>query len=417
MGINQCRLDEITKLITDGKHGDCADDPESGYYFISSKDVKKNKINYTNARQITFEDFQETNLRTRFEPEDILVTNSGTIGRMAFAEDKPETKKTTFQKSVAIIKPDSEKVFPKWLYYHLQFDMDRIADLAGGAAQKNLLLKDLRSIKVPLISIHTQLKIATILSAYDDLIENNLKRIKLLEEMAQITYEEWFVRLKFPGHETTPMASETGLPVGWSETEITEISFINANSIKTKEAPETIKYIDIASADTGFYDVPQIMSFAEAPSRARRKVNFGDTIFSTVRPNRKTYSLILEDDAMLVASTGFAVLTPKIEDTFPFVYLTVANQSFVDKAVTVAGGAAYPAINQNDFEKIKIIKPDNALIRLFSGTVINNFLVKRMLTKQNQLLKEARDILLPRLMTGMIDVEQLPVAQLDIQYL
>lgn len=120
---------------------------------------------------------------------------------------------------------------------------------------------------------------------------------------------------------------------------------------------------------------------------------------------------------MLVASTGFAVLTPKIEDTFPFVYLTVANQSFVDKAVTVAGGAAYPAINQNDFEKIKIIKPDNALIRLFSGTVINNFLVKRMLTKQNQLLKEARDILLPRLMTGMIDVEQLPVAQLDIQYL
>lgn len=136
-------------------------------------------------------------------------------------------------------------------------------------------------------------------------------------------------------------------------------------------------------------------------------VKFGDTIFSTVRPNRKTYSLILEDDPQLVASTGFAVLTPKIEGTFPFIYLTVANQKFVDRAVSVAGGAAYPAINQNDFEKIKIIKPDDSLIGQFSDKLINNFIVKSILIKQNQLLKEARDILLPRLMTGMIDVEQL----------
>ena len=76
---------------------------------------------------------------------------------------------------------------------------------------------DIRNYKLHLPSFLTQKKIAAILSAYDDLIENNLKRIKLLEEMAQITYEEWFVRLKFPGHETTPMDSETGLPVGWNE--------------------------------------------------------------------------------------------------------------------------------------------------------------------------------------------------------
>lgn len=279
--------------------------------------------------------------------------------------------------------------------------------LDSGSAQSQITINSLEPFRIKLPCLSIQQKIAAILSAYDDLIENNLKRIKLLEEMAQITYEEWFVRLKFPGHKTTPLDSETGLPVGWYEAEITAISFINANSIKTKDAPETIKYIDIASADTGFYQEPEAMSFAEAPSRARRKVNFGDTIFSTVRPNRKTYSLILEDDPMLVASTGFAVLTPKIEGTFPFVYLTVANQSFVDRAVAVAGGAAYPAINQNDFEKIKIIKPDDALIKLFSEKVINNFIAKRTLIKQNQLLKEARDILLPRLMTGMIDVEQL----------
>ncbi|OAI16556.1 hypothetical protein A1359_07875 [Methylomonas lenta] len=294
-----------------------------------------------------------------------------------------------------------------FLKYYLELLKVQLKNISEGAARENLSLEKLLTFKIPWPPASERRKITRILSAYDDLIENNLKRIKLLEEMAQITYEEWFVRLKFPGHETTPLDSATGLPVGWNEAEITVISFINANSIKAKDAPETIKYIDIASVDTGFYQIPQIMSYAEAPSRARRKVNFGDTIFSTVRPNRKTYSLILEDDPMLVASTGFAVLTPKIEETFPFVYLTVANQSFVDKAVAVAGGAAYPAINQNDFEKIKIIKPADTLIKLFSDKVLNNFIAKNTLAKQNQLLKEARDILLPRLMTGMIDVEQL----------
>jgi len=312
------------------------------------------------------------------------------------------------QNAVCIRTKDNDVLFQPYLRYIGETDFFRAYIQArgkGAANQMRIAIGEIKELPINLPELDIQKKIAAILSAYDDLIENNLKRIKLLEEMAQITYEEWFVRLKYPGHETTQIDSETGLPVGWSEAEITAISFINTNSIKAKEAPESIKYIDIASADTGFYQEPQTMNYAEAPSRARRKVNFGDTIFSTVRPNRKTYSLILENDPMLVASTGFAVLTPKIEETFPFVYLTVANQTFIDKAVAVAGGAAYPAINQNDFEKIKIVKPDDALIKFFSEKVINNFTAKRTLTKQNQLLKEARDILLPRLMTGMIDVD------------
>jgi len=311
-----------------------------------------------------------------------------------------------------IVNIKDDLVCKKFLYWIFNFGEYRsqIRGSATGATVRHTAPERIYKCKVHLPPIQIQQKIAAILTSYDDLIENNLKRIKLLEEMAQITYEEWFVRLKFPGHETTPMDSETGLPVGWNEAEITAISFINANSLKLKDASETIKYIDISSAGTGFYREPETLSFAEAPSRARRKVNFGDTIFSTVRPNRKTYSLILEGDPLLVASTGFAVLTPKIEDTFPFVYLTVANQTFVDKAVAVAGGAAYPAINQNDFEKIKIIKPNLDLIKLFSAKVINNFRVKRTLMKQNQLLKEARDILLPRLMTGLIDVEQIALS-------
>ena len=106
-------LAQLTLNITDGKHGDCVNESGSGYYFISCKDIANGNINYENARQITKKDFLETHKRTVLEPNDILVTNSGTIGRMAFVKDIPLTYRTTFQKSVAIVKPDSNKILPR----------------------------------------------------------------------------------------------------------------------------------------------------------------------------------------------------------------------------------------------------------------------------------------------------------------
>ncbi|MCC6410482.1 MAG: restriction endonuclease subunit S, partial [Saprospiraceae bacterium] len=141
-------LQQVTFLITDGKHGDCQNEDNSGYYFVSCKDVKEGQILYQQSRQITEKDFLETHKRTRFEPNDILLTNSGTIGRMAIAKDIPETYRTTFQKSVAIIKPNLDIVDPQWLYYYLNSEVKNIDNLAGGSAQKNLLLKDLRALKI-----------------------------------------------------------------------------------------------------------------------------------------------------------------------------------------------------------------------------------------------------------------------------
>ena len=207
-------LAELTLNITDGKHGDCRGKDDSGYYFISCKDIREGQIHYEDARQIIEEDFWDAHKRTRLEPDDILVTNSGTIGRMAFVRDVPLTYRTTFQKSVAIVKPDKAKIFPKYLYYQLQNCVDDFINRSNGAAQKNLLLSTMRAFKM---NIHEdedlQMHIAAILSAYDDLIENNQKQIKLLEEAAQRLYKEWFVDLRFPGHETTPIVD--GVPEGW----------------------------------------------------------------------------------------------------------------------------------------------------------------------------------------------------------
>ena len=146
--IKEVTLQEISHLITDGKHGDCKNQEGSGYYFVSCKDVKDGAILYNQSRQITKKDFLETQRRTRFEPYDILITNSGTIGRMAIAKEIPETYNTTFQKSVAIIKPKKEIVYPHWLYYYLLSEVKNIDNLSGGTAQKNLLLRDLRAIKL-----------------------------------------------------------------------------------------------------------------------------------------------------------------------------------------------------------------------------------------------------------------------------
>lgn len=138
-------LKDICHLITDGKHGDCQNEEGSGYYFISCKDVKDGSIDYAGARQITESDYLDTHRRTQLEPNDILITNSGTIGRMALVPDVPETGRTTFQKSVAIIKPNRERVLPRWLYFYLITKKDALIAWAGGTAQKNLLLRDLRA--------------------------------------------------------------------------------------------------------------------------------------------------------------------------------------------------------------------------------------------------------------------------------
>ncbi len=147
-GWERVALSKICLKITDGKHGDCKNEENSGFYFISSKDIKDEFINYENARQITEDDFIDSNKRTTLEPFDILLTNSGTIGRMALAPENEIVFKTTFQKSVAILKPNRDEINPFFLYYSLSHLKENLINISSGSAQKNLLLKDLRDFKI-----------------------------------------------------------------------------------------------------------------------------------------------------------------------------------------------------------------------------------------------------------------------------
>jgi type I restriction enzyme S subunit len=191
------KLEEICIKITDGKHGDCMNESDSGYYFLSAKDVKNNTLNYENARQITKEDFEETHRRTNLEPLDILITNSGTIGRTAIALDDPKTYKTTFQKSVAILKPKKNLINSDFCRFGLMANLSHFTKISAGTAQKNLLLRDIRAFAFSMPeSIEEQKEIASNINAIHnqtkELEEIYQRKIEALGELKQSILQKAF---------------------------------------------------------------------------------------------------------------------------------------------------------------------------------------------------------------------------------
>ncbi len=270
-------------------------------------------------------------------------------------------------------------------------------------------MEDIRGLKLPeLPPLLIQQKIASILSAYDDLIENNTRRIAILEEMAQALYREWFVHFRFPGHEQVRMVeSEMGpVPEGWEVKQLGELADVNATNIRRGHEPEVIQYVDIASVSPGQIDNIETMVFSEAPSRARRLAKDGDIIWSMVRPNRKSYSVILNPPPDLVVSTGFAVISA-ISAPYTYIYHAVTTDDFVGYLTNRATGAAYPAVSAIDFENAAVLLPSNALLESFHVLVKNLFHLKHTLQQRNVNLRCTCDLLLPKLVSGEVDVEHI----------
>ncbi len=211
---------------------------------------------------------------------------------------------------------DQDVHFLSYLLRHLNLN-----HWAGGAAQPLLTQTVLKKITAPIPHLHIQRKISAILRAYDDLIENNMRRIKILEEMTQNLYHEWFVKFRFPGYENCQFVnSQLGsIPNDWEIVQLRDVANVNRASIQPKNAPNKIQYIDIKSVAPGRIEAVKEMQFSKAPSRARRVVRHGDIIWSTVRPNRRSFALILNPPPNLIVSTGFAVLSAT-EVPFTFLY-------------------------------------------------------------------------------------------------
>lgn len=198
------------------------------------------------------------------------------------------------------------------------------------------------------------------------------------------------------------------MPKNWKQRRLDSVATVNPESIKPRQAPESINYIDIASVSTGRVDTMQPMGFEGAPGRARRIVRSGDIIWSCVRPNRRSYSLIIAPPPDTIASTGFAVLR-STKVPFSYLYQAVTTNAFVDYLVNHATGAAYPAVKQSDFEAAEIIVPTQPVLELFDRAIEPMLRHIHALGCKNANLRTQRDLLLPKLISGEVDVSNLPL--------
>lgn len=192
-----CRLGNITTLITDGKHGDCQNEANSGYYFLSAKDIKSGKLVYENSRQITFKDFAEVHKRTNLEAGDICLVNTGaTIGKTAIVPSHEFTAKTTFQKSVAVIKVLKRLISIQYLEKILISETSKLLEISKGSAINNLLLGDLRNQLIPLPPLAEQKAIAekvdSLMETIDQLEQQIKHRKQLAEDLMQTVLREAF---------------------------------------------------------------------------------------------------------------------------------------------------------------------------------------------------------------------------------
>ena len=411
-GWKEVKIKDVSKII--------------GGYAFKSKDFKENgqvpiiKIKSLKDRNLVIEEgdfidesFLQLDMKFHIKYNDILIALTGShitlpssaVGRVAKSRHH---QTLLLNQRVGKFLVDTNVCDHDFLYYMLITDyfFQSIGLRAKGAAnQANISGGDVGDIKINLPPLPTQRKIASILSAYDDLIENNLKRIKLLEEKAQLTYEEWFVRMKFPGHETTPINPETGLPEGWEKKNL-----VDCCDLTMGQSPKSEFYNDQGNGlpfhqgvkDYGFR-FPENSSWSTVGNRIAE----ANSILFSVRAPVGRLNVAIEK---IILGRGLAAINHK-KGWNSFLLYQLQKLFYEDNLM--GGGAIFSSVTKKDVERIRLIHATEELTEHFNEFAFNIDESVKILTKQNKKLKEARDILLPRLMTGMIDVEKINIETLQ----
>ena len=339
--------------------------------------------------------------RKTLQPNDILLETAGG------SKDRPTGRSLFIRSSIIhrselpltcasfsrFIRIDPTKADPRYIFWHLQYlyDADYLRPYhtqhTGVARFQYTVFSEREELVIPPLPI--QRKIAGILSAYDDLIENNTRRIEILEEMARSIYREWFVKFRFPGHEQVQMVdSELGLiPEGWEVKKLGEvIRFKNGKSIKVEEEGDYLVY-----GSNGIIGRTNEARYQNAIIIGRVGAYCGSLIYSKSAFNASDNTIIAES------------ASEKISIQLAFYVLEEMNLRHY------AGGAAQPLLTQTVIKEIPALVPDLKTNKKFQIIIANLIDFKSNLTNKIQNLRKTRDLLLPRLISGEIDVENLDI--------
>lgn len=396
MNWKQTTLGEISSNIQTGPFGSQlhqSDYSENGIPVVMPKDILNGHVSDISIARVPEEYANRLN-RHKIEPGDILYSRRGDVGRCAFTTDiEAGWLCGTGCLRVTI---DQRKAIPKFVFYQLQKTetIGWVEKHAVGSTMLNLNTSILSNVPIQIPSIDKQRFIVGVLSAYDNLIENNQKQIKLLEEAAQRLYKEWFVDLRFPGHENTKITD--GIPEGWKIQTLSQIAdVVMGQSPKSEFYNQNGQGLPFHQG-VGSYGTRFVVDKIYSTSFTRI-AEAGSILFSVRAPVGR---LNLTRNRVVIGR-GLAAINHRLGKQSYLFYL-LKEHFFKDDVI--GNGAIFASISKDELLAQQFTIPVSNLIEQFNVIVSDMDGRIAELAEQVTLLIEARDRLLPKLMSGEIEV-------------
>lgn len=366
--------------------------------YLANINVRWGSFNLDDLSQMRFEDREQE--RYGLEFGDLIICEGGEPGRCALWKNAVPNMK--IQKALHRVRPH-ECLDNRYLYYWflLAGKAGALEQYFTGATIKHMPGQMLASVLIDLPPISIQRSIAEILSTYDDLIENNQKQIKLLEEAAMRLYKEWFVNLRFPGHENTTILD--GLPQGWKKTRISDIVDIKSGfAFKSKDFVANGIYgiVTIKNVQVGSFSTANMSHIHQLPAKMPKHciLKEGDILLS-LTGNVGRVCIVYGENYLLNQRVA------KLESQYMgYAYCLFSSHELFVEMNNLANGAAQQNLSPIKTGDIKWIIPSSSILSLFENQTSAMFKRISLLNKQIMLLVQARDKLLPKLMSGEIEV-------------
>lgn len=405
MSWEKVKLGDISLNIQTGPFGSQLhqyDYSETGIPVVMPKDLVGGKISELSIARVS-EDHVQRLKRHVIHNGDILYSRRGDVGRCAFATE--HEKGWLCGTGCLRVTVDTRIASNKFVFYQLQQPktIGWVEKHAIGATMLNLNTTILSNIPVCLPPIKIQRRIADILSAYDDLIENNRKQIKLLEEAAQRLYKEWFVNLRFPGHEHTKITD--GVPEGWGKCSLGDVIEFDPKVQLTKDRIKQFAPMSALSTSSMVLDMAE---FSETTSNLGSKFQNGDTLLARITPcleNGKTAFVHgIQSAEGAVGSTEYIVMRSKRLNPY-MVYLHARTDGFRQAAInSMSGSDGRQRVKADKLKVLSCLLPPATVVNQFGQFAAPIFELVFDLNEQTFHAAQARDRLLPRFMSGLLQV-------------
>jgi type I restriction enzyme S subunit len=372
---------------------------ETGHcLFLSATNVTKSGFEFSECQFIDPKKDAALN-KGKLQREDIVLTTRGTIGNTAYYKKSVPFNHLRINSGMVILRCDQSKLLPAYLYHFVRSPdfISQVNGLRSGVAQPQLPIRDMRRIKLALPDLPTQRKIAGILSAYDDLIENNLRRIKILEQMAQSLYREWFVHFRFPGHESATFKdSDLGrIPEGWEVKSIGDFG-----NVLTGKTPSKANE-DFYGEDVPFLKTPDMhgqmfilgtnenLSILGAQSQAKKTLPIGSICVSCI--GTIGVVSITTEPCQTNQQINSVALHDETSREFLFFWLREAKQLLENLG---SNGATMGNVNKSKFEGMKLVRPSSEDLAKYHKYAESMFFHIEQLLRKIQTLRRTRDLLL-----------------------